>query len=211
MEIFGRLLRLVLGLLLAAGILLASLTIVFAFDRSVGEGNATATVQSCERSGPITRFGFGYRTSCVIDVRADDGRTWSGVRRDDTFAVEDVGDSVRIVGLTRPRSPSESLWLVQKENTGISGWLWWPLAFLGIIGGGLAALMVVVHSLLGLSSPEERAKRKAEAKATAEANRAEREAKDQRFKEHIAQVNAANAERRRQRRAAKEAARRGHS
>lgn len=93
----ARIIRLVLGLGIVSVIVLTALTIIFSFPEKSKTTNATATVQSCEDTGPITRRGFGHNWNCTVNVRDDKtGETWSDQVDMNLFTPEDVGKEKRV-------------------------------------------------------------------------------------------------------------------
>ncbi|RRO16185.1 hypothetical protein EIL87_14125 [Saccharopolyspora rhizosphaerae] len=87
-----RFVRFVVGLGIVAVILLTALTIIFSFPEKSTATNATAKVQSCVDTGPITRRGFGHNWDCKIAVRDDKtGERWTDQVDMNVFSPEDVG------------------------------------------------------------------------------------------------------------------------
>ncbi|TWG08907.1 DUF6346 domain-containing protein [Saccharopolyspora dendranthemae] len=92
-----RLAKLVLGLLTTACILMLWPTIVFSFPEKAEKQNATALVESCKDTGPITRRGFGHNWDCAVRIRDDEtGRSWTTAIDMNFFSPEDVGKEKRL-------------------------------------------------------------------------------------------------------------------
>lgn len=96
-NIAARLAKTALGLLATACILMLWPTIVFSFPEKADEQNATALVQSCEDTGPITRRGFGRNWDCNVRIQDDkSGKTWTTSIDMNFFSPEDIGKEKRL-------------------------------------------------------------------------------------------------------------------
>lgn len=92
-----RLTKMVLGLIVTACIVMLWPTIVFSFPEKADKPNATATVQSCEDTGPITRRGFGHNWDCRVRIADDESRkNWTTNIDMNFFSPEDVGKEKRL-------------------------------------------------------------------------------------------------------------------
>ncbi|MGC5019704.1 DUF6346 domain-containing protein [Micromonospora sp. DT47] len=100
---WGRLSQLLVAVTLLAGVVLSSLLLdtVASFYSGTGvtkssprEQSAEATVEECQRLGPVSTYGFGYWWRCDVTVRMGDGRT---VRTTVGHSVVTPGDRGRAV------------------------------------------------------------------------------------------------------------------
>ncbi|MEB3366887.1 DUF6346 domain-containing protein [Saccharopolyspora mangrovi] len=92
-----RLTKMVLGLLATTCILMLWPTAVFSFPEKAEKQNATAIVQSCRDTGPITRRGFGHNWDCRAQIRDDKtGKSWTTNIDMNFFSPEDVGKEKRL-------------------------------------------------------------------------------------------------------------------
>lgn len=93
----ARIFRFVIGVGIVAVILLTALTIIFSFPEKSTVTNATAKVQSCVDTGPLTRRGFGHNWNCTVTVRDDkSGETWTDKVDMNVFGPEDIGKEKRV-------------------------------------------------------------------------------------------------------------------
>ncbi|MEV4730871.1 DUF6346 domain-containing protein [Saccharopolyspora sp. NPDC049426] len=96
-ELPVRMAKLVGGLVVTACIAMLWPTIIFSFPEKHERPNATALVQSCEDTGPVTRRGFGHNWDCTFQVRDDEtGKSWTTTTDMNLFSPEDVGEEKRL-------------------------------------------------------------------------------------------------------------------
>lgn len=92
-----RLAKVVGGLVVTACIAMLWPTIIFSFPEKHERPNATALVQSCEDTGPVTRRGFGHNWDCAVQIRDDEtGKSWTTTIDMNLFSPEDVGEEKRL-------------------------------------------------------------------------------------------------------------------
>ncbi|WP_250035640.1 DUF6346 domain-containing protein [Paractinoplanes maris] len=113
------------GSALGVVILLALATVFYLGSRTVGRFSGpdfadasrqgTATVESCERQGPITTKGFGYFDACTVSITWNDGAGprilidepgfMKGEKPGDTFEIGQNSGTRGSVGYSRPEVP----------------------------------------------------------------------------------------------------------
>lgn len=94
-----RLLHVLLWFAIALAIFMVALT-VFNWGGDTVDDNdlrGTAVAQSCERIGPVSRFGFGRHWECRADVRWDNGTASRSTARKSQLTPADIGRPVRVV------------------------------------------------------------------------------------------------------------------
>ncbi|MEV0895569.1 DUF6346 domain-containing protein [Actinoplanes sp. NPDC049802] len=89
-----------------------------------------ATVNRCDRQGPVTNRGFGYWETCRFAVRWDDGTADDRLTSDVLFGSTDIGRDVR-VGRLSERGPSMEL---ARQDTPARPWLHWIGIAIGLVG-----------------------------------------------------------------------------
>ncbi len=96
---FGRAIGACIAALLGAALFLTGLTLVtLGWDDYPGRTGRTghATVQSCERLGPVSHHGFGHWWRCQGEVRWEDGDTARFVEGRSRFTPADQGTAVPV-------------------------------------------------------------------------------------------------------------------
>lgn len=99
-----------------------------------------ATVDACNRQGPVSNQGFGYWNRCTVTIRWDDGTT-SRLVSDAVFTSADIGDQVRVGDLGEYRTSKK----LAREGTPARPWLAWIGYVIGLAGilPGLVAVLLI--------------------------------------------------------------------
>ncbi|GIE74163.1 hypothetical protein Aph02nite_01130 [Actinoplanes philippinensis] len=129
-----------------AGIVVLSLLLVGVSTTLIGmagrdfrdaQRTGSATVESCDRRGPVTNRGLGYRERCTVTIGWDDG-TATRLTDDGTFTSSDIGSPVRVGYLGTHRYTLE----LAREDTPHRPWFTWI--------GGLVGLIAVVPGIFSI-------------------------------------------------------------
>ncbi|MEV6850117.1 DUF6346 domain-containing protein [Actinoplanes sp. NPDC051411] len=135
----------VLILLAISAVLLGTAETVARFSRpdyNDARDHGTATVEQCQRRGPITIKGFGYYNRCTVKVTWDGGLKsridldkpgfLPGAKPGDTFKIGENQGSRGSVGYSRPDLPSR-------------GWVAWMAGLIALVG--ILPLFAVIYYL----------------------------------------------------------------
>ncbi|MEU4220756.1 DUF6346 domain-containing protein [Actinoplanes sp. NPDC026623] len=133
---------LLLGLALVLGGTAATLGRFTGADFDEARRHGTATVEKCQRRGPVTLKGFGYVDQCVVAVSWNTGPAsrvvidepgfMKGEAPGDTFQIGENSGSRGSVSYSRPELPDR-------------GWVGWVSAFVGLLA--VFALLAVYFYL----------------------------------------------------------------
>jgi Family of unknown function (DUF6346) len=140
---------LVVVVLLLVGLLLvgAALTLgrFTGADYEQARRQGVATVQDCERRGPVTRHGFGYFDQCTVEIAWETGPSsrvlldepgfLRGEKPGDTFEIGENAGSRGSLGYSRPELPDR-------------GWIAWLTAIVGFLG--VIPVLIVLFLLKGM-------------------------------------------------------------
>jgi hypothetical protein len=109
-------------------------------DFGDAERTGSAAVGSCDRRGPVTSRGFGYRDRCTVTVRWDDGTT-TRLTDDGTFTSADIGRQVRVGYLGTRKYALE----LAREDTPYRPWFTWIGVLIGLTAAvpGILAIMIL--------------------------------------------------------------------
>lgn len=204
-----RLTKLVGGLVVTAAVLMLWPTIVFSFPQKHSSPNATALVQSCEDTGPITRRGFGHNWDCSIKVRDDEtGKTWTANVDMNFFTPDDVGKEKRLTwgyGGGRYNNNTEL-----RTYTPAEGYSTGVFTLIGCLAGVVivpAALWMLAKSIIWSFSREEQRKfwekinGTTEEKSAKKQQQAEEKAQRQQARQRSAEIKEARRRAKEQRKA----------
>ena len=151
MSRFGALLHLIATFALGTSLWLGLQTAFSAFPGApTGAGYSDAvrtavTVESCDQSGPISWYGFGYWWTCQVQTIVG-GRSVAATVGNSILTDHDVGTQVT---LYRACDLSGSACAIGREES-----RWWatPLSVIKIVQWGIAALTAFVSALYLLAA-----------------------------------------------------------
>ncbi|MET0425547.1 MAG: DUF6346 domain-containing protein [Actinoplanes sp.] len=140
---------LVVVVLLLAGLLLVGVALTLGrftgADYAEARRQGVATVQECERRGPVTLNGFGYFDQCTVEIAwatgpssrvlLDEPGFIRGEKPGDTFEIGENSGSRGSLAYSRPELPDRS-------------WLGWLAAFVGFLGA--VPVLLVLFLIKGM-------------------------------------------------------------
>ena len=201
-----RLAKMVFGLVLTAAIALVWPTIVFSFPQKHEPPNATALVQSCEDTGPVTRRGYGHNWNCTAKIRDNKtGATWTTDLDMNFFTPDEIGKEKQLTwsyGGGRYNTNTE-----KRTYTPADGYSSGTFIVVACVAGIFvlpAVILMLVTSLAWALPRVERRKHWEKIRGTPEERAAKKQQEQERdtelreSRQRIAELRRANKERRRQ-------------